>query len=428
MKCEEYRTISLISHASKIMLKILAKRMEAKAKVYIGKTQYGFRKGCGTREAIAVLRILSERCLEYGNDLYICFVDFEKAFDRVNWIKMMEVLKKMGVDWKDRRLIRELYMKQDAIVRIDEGESDACIIGRGNRQGCLLSPICFLAYAETMMAEAMEGIDEGVKVGGELVTDVKFADDQGMVASTEEGLQKIMNKLNETAKNYDMKISVQKTKIMVISKMERKTANIKLEGVTIEQVKTFKYLGTNITEDGRSTQEIKKRIGMAKEAFNKRKELLSKKINKDLRKRMIKTLIWPVALYACETWSLRKEDRKRLNAFEMWVWRRMERVSWTERKTNEEVLSMIQESRQIVRIVIERKKKWIGHQMRQSDGGLLRDVIEGKMEGRRSVGRKRTEMLSELMEAQGYGEMKRRAEDRERWKQWTPRTCLLTEN
>jgi hypothetical protein len=308
--------------------------------------------------------MLSERCLEYGNDLYICFVDFEKAFHRVNWIKMMEVLKKMGVDWKDRRRIRELYMKQDALVRIDEGESDACIIGHGNRQGCLLSPICFLAYAETMMVEAMESIDEGVKVGGELVTDVKFADDQGMVASTEEGLQKIMNKLNETEKNYDMKISAQKTKIMVICKMERKAANIKLEGVTIEQMKTFKYLGTNITEDGRSMQEIKKTIGMAKEAFNKRKELLSRKINKDLRKRMIKTLIWPVALYACETWTLRKEDLKRLNAFEMWVWRRMERVSWTERKTNE-LLDMIHESRQIVRVVIERKKKWIGHQMRQ---------------------------------------------------------------
>jgi hypothetical protein len=68
-----------------------------------------------------------------------------------------------------------------------------------------------------MKAEATEGIDEGVKVGGELVTDVKFVDDQGMVASTEEGLQNIINKINETAKNYDMKISVQKTKIMVIS-------------------------------------------------------------------------------------------------------------------------------------------------------------------------------------------------------------------
>ena len=157
--------------------------------------------------------MLCERSLEHGNDTYICFVDFEKAFDRVNWMKMMEVLKQLQVDWKDRRLISDLYMRQQAVVRVGDGESEPAVIGRGVRQGCTL-----LMHA--MMLEAMEGIEEGVRLGGKLIRDVRFADDQGMVASTEQGLQKVMNGLTETAKKYDMKINVEKTKAMVVSRDE----------------------------------------------------------------------------------------------------------------------------------------------------------------------------------------------------------------
>jgi len=97
-ECSDHRTISLISHASKIMLKVLTKRIEAKARDFIGRSQFGFQKGRGTRDAIGVLRALCERSMEYGNEVYVCFVDFEKAFDRVNWIKMMESLEQLGID------------------------------------------------------------------------------------------------------------------------------------------------------------------------------------------------------------------------------------------------------------------------------------------------------------------------------------------
>src|SRR6476469_4994020 len=89
VECIEHRTISLISHASKILLKILTNRIEAKARDFIGRNQLGFRKGCGTRDAIGVMRMLCKRSLEFGNNLYICLVDFEKAFDRVNWQKII---------------------------------------------------------------------------------------------------------------------------------------------------------------------------------------------------------------------------------------------------------------------------------------------------------------------------------------------------
>ena len=109
-KCSDHRTISLVSHAFKILLHILTKRIEARTASVIGKTQFGFRRGVGTRDAIGVLRIVVERSIEFGYEIYICFVDFEKAFDRVNWAKMLSILKDTGVDRSDRRLISKLYI------------------------------------------------------------------------------------------------------------------------------------------------------------------------------------------------------------------------------------------------------------------------------------------------------------------------------
>src|SRR6476469_8645315 len=107
---------------------------------------------------------------------------------------MMKVLQSIGVDWRDRRMISELYMNQEAVARIAGGESDSGIIGREVRQGCPLSSLLFLIYAEMMiMKEALENVEEGIRIGGELIKDVKYADDQGMVANTETGLQSFMD-------------------------------------------------------------------------------------------------------------------------------------------------------------------------------------------------------------------------------------------
>jgi len=116
---------------------------------------------------------------------------------------------------------------------------------------------------------------------------------------------------------------------------------------------------------------------MAKNAFNQRKELLSKNLNKDIKKRIIKATIWSVALYAAETWTYKKEDIWRLDSFEMWVWRKMEKINWRDMKTNEEVLQMVQEERSLMDVIWRRKKTWIGHILRGES--LLRKVIEGRM-------------------------------------------------
>ena len=105
--------------------------------------------------------MLCERSLEHDNKLFICFVDFEKAFDRVKWTKLWHKQKKIGIDWRDRRLISNLYLQQEAIIRVGNGYSKPAYIGRGLRQGCSLSPILFLIYAEMMMIARDLGGNQG---------------------------------------------------------------------------------------------------------------------------------------------------------------------------------------------------------------------------------------------------------------------------
>ena len=167
---------------------------------------------------------------------------------------------------------------------------------------------------------------------------------------------------------------------------------------------------------------------MAKGAFSKRKELLTKGLSRTVKKKIVKAVVWSVALYGAETWALRKEDVRRLDAFEMWVWRKMEKISWTEHRTNEDVLKMVGEKRTLVDAILRRKKNWIGHILRGE--GLMREVIEGRMKGSRTVGRPRYGMLDELYvdEKETYGGMKKRAQDRESWRCWLPWTCLRAEH
>src|SRR5215470_10269700 len=104
---------------------------------------------------------------------------------------------------------------------------------------------------------------------------------------------------------------------------------------------------------------------MAKEAFSKRRELLIKNFDKTIKTKMVKSLVWFVALYAAETWTMLKDDLRRLEALEIWLWRRIEKISWAEKITNMEVLRRVGEKRSLIDTVVNRKKNWIGHVLRR---------------------------------------------------------------
>jgi len=155
--------------------RVLTRRLESKVDLFLGRDQYGFRKGLGTRDAIAAMRVLYERSLEYNKKVYVCFVDYEKAFGRVDWTRLMGILCNIGVDCRDRRLVWNLCRGQSAYVRVA-----ACEIGRGVRQGCSLSPLLFIIYDEAMIKEATDNTQDGVLVGGHIVSALRYADDEAV--------------------------------------------------------------------------------------------------------------------------------------------------------------------------------------------------------------------------------------------------------
>src|SRR5437899_6712307 len=119
--------------------------------------------------------------------------------------------------------------------------------------------------------------------------------------------------------------------------------NITVDGQRIAQIKIFKYLDSVIAEDGRSHGDVKVWTAMAKDAFNKRKELLTKGLSRTLKKRMVKALVRPVVLYGCETWTSLQDEINRLEALEVWLWRGLEKISWSDKIRNDEVFARVME-------------------------------------------------------------------------------------
>ena len=195
----------------------------------------------------------------------------------------MEILCNLGVDWRDRRLIWNLYMGQS----VKDGLSEACQIGRGMRQGCSLSPLLYII--EAMMKEVTENTQDGIVVGGQMVSMIGFADDKAVVASSERGLQSMMDNINRVTKEYGMRINVKKTKAMCISRQGHHKVKVNIEGQQVEQVHQYRYLGSLISSDGYSESNIRSRIAMGKQSFMNKKKLLTSKLSIELKKRIVKS-------------------------------------------------------------------------------------------------------------------------------------------
>jgi len=168
-----------------------------------------------------------------------------------------------------------------------------------------------------------------------------------LVAKEEKVLQDMIDKLIEIGRCYGMEMNVENTKVMRISRQPF-PVKIIVDTKQLTNVESFKYLGSILTNDGRCTCEIKCRIAMVKAAFNKKRTLFTSTLDLELRKKIVKCYVWSTALYGAETWTLRAVDQKHLESFEMWRWRRMEKISWTDHVRNEDVLLRVQEQRNIL--------------------------------------------------------------------------------
>ena len=156
-ECSNYHTIALISHTSKVMLKILQARFQQYVNWELPDVQDDFRKGRGTRDQIANIHWIIEKAREFQKNIYFCFIDYSKAFDCVDHHKLWKTLKELGMSDHLTCLLRNLYAGQEATVRPGHGTTDWFQIGNGVHQGCILSPCLFNLYAVYIMRRARLG-------------------------------------------------------------------------------------------------------------------------------------------------------------------------------------------------------------------------------------------------------------------------------
>ena len=185
----------------------------------------------------------------------------------------------------------------------------------------------------------------------------------------------------------------------------------------IKQVEKFSYLGSLITSDGRSDSEIKKRIGMSKAIFEKMGKILkNRKLSMKTKLRVLDCYIFSTLTYGSECWTISQTMEKRLQSVEMWFYRRMLRISWTDHMSNEEVLAKAGTRRKLVVTIRKRQLQFLGHVLRKEE---LEDVaITGKIEGKRARGRQRLTFISSLSHWMKINEKDiiRTAKDRDLWR------------
>ncbi|CAG9834055.1 unnamed protein product, partial [Diabrotica balteata] len=198
----------------------------------------------GTREAIFALNILLQKFCDQRKDVFACFVDFEKAFDKVQHVKLLQILKNIGTDDKDIRVIKNLYWNQTAIVKIGDNYTDEIPIHRGVRQGCILSPTLFNVYSDQLFKKALERQPYGININGELLNVIIYADDTVILSDNIEGLQILLDRIHEVGEKMGIKINSNKTKFLVFSRDLHPDAKLQLNGVQVEKVDKMTYLGT----------------------------------------------------------------------------------------------------------------------------------------------------------------------------------------
>ena len=146
-ECSKYHRITLILHASKVMLKILQGRLQQYMSWQLPDVQAGFRKGRGTRNQIANIRWIIKKAREFQKNIYFCFIDYNKGFDCADHNKLWKILQEMGIPEHLTCLLRNLYASQEATVRTEHGTTDWFQIGKKVRQGCILLPCLFYLHA-----------------------------------------------------------------------------------------------------------------------------------------------------------------------------------------------------------------------------------------------------------------------------------------
>ena len=194
-----------------------------------------------------------------------------------------------------------------------------------------------------------------MRISGKHLNNLRFADDVLLIATSPERLQALIDEVDRVSKQFHLEISTSKMKIMATTD-EPQQLLIRCRGEVLAQVDKFKYLGSIIEQKADCTEEIRARLGAARSAFRSLTTVWKDRaLNKAIKLKVLKTIVWSVALHGCESWTLTAADMNRLQTFEMSCYRRMLKISWTEHRTNESVLKEMATERKILETVKRRK-------------------------------------------------------------------------
>lgn len=219
-----------------------------------------------------------------------------------------------------------------------------------------------------------------------------------VMADNLEDLQDMMNRVTRSSQEWGLDLNIKKTKYMVISKNRPPQGQLIINQQRIEQVQKFTYLGSTVNEEWDHSLEIKCRIEKARSAFMRMAKLFkSHDLNTNTKIRLLRCYVFSILLYGVESWTVTDASSKKLEAFEMWLYRRILRISWVDHVTNNRVLEQMGKEVEVIRTVKKRKLEYLGHIMRNNDRyRLLQLVLQGKVFGRRGPGRRRISWLKNL--------------------------------
>ena len=200
----------------------------------------------------------------------------------------------------------------------------------------------------------------GIKIARRNINNLRYADDTTLMAESEEELKSLLMKVKEESEKVDLKLNIQKMKIMASGPI----TSWEIGGETVETVADFVSGGSKITADGDCSHEIKRRLLLGMKVMTNLDNILkSRNITLPTEVRLVKALVFPVVMYGCEIWTVKKAECQRIDAFELWCWRKLLRVPWTARRSNQSILKDICPGCSLEGMMLKLKLQYSGHLM-----------------------------------------------------------------
>src|SRR5574342_454386 len=231
-----------------------------------------------------------------------------------------------------------------------------------------------------MRNAGLEEAQAGIKIAGRNINNLRYADDTTLMAESEEELKSLLMKVE--SENVGLKLNIQKTKIMASGPITL----WEIDGETVETVSDFIFLGSKITADGDCSHEIKRRLLLGRKLMTNLDSIFkSRDITLPTKVRLVKAMVFPVVIYGCESWTVKKAERQRIVAFEPWCWRRFLRVPWTARRSNQSILKEISPGCSLEGLMLKLELQYFGHLMQRADS-FEKTLMLGGIGGRRRRG------------------------------------------